>query len=84
MKFVIYELITPTCSVCKMIEKVIDNEMKKYPNVELKRLSALEGQGKALADKHNVKKVPMFIIDDELVDGSIPAFKKAMKEKYGA
>lgn len=64
----IVELVTPTCSVCKMItpgiKKCIEmHNSKTDDNIEYIVLDALT-VGAELAEKYNVKTVPVFIIND--------------------
>ena len=56
------ELTTPTCSVCKMIAPMVAKTVAEFPTDRFcyYNVNALEGQGKALADKHGVRSVPVF------------------------
>ncbi|MCQ2364361.1 MAG: thioredoxin family protein [Akkermansia sp.] len=63
----IVELTTPDCSVCKMIAPMVAKTVAEFPADKLSFFSvnALEGQGKALAEKHGVHRVPTFFFLNE-------------------
>lgn len=67
---------TATCTKCGMIEKMAS----KLEDVDLVKLDAVhDREGVQLASKFNIKAVPAFIVDDKLVEGTIPALKRALE-----
>lgn len=69
---------TATCTKCGMIEKMVG----KIEDIDLVKLDAVhDREGVQLASKFGIKSVPAFIVNDKLVDGTIPALKKALKNE---
>lgn len=76
MKKKVIMLKTSTCTRCPMIEKMAS----KIAGIELVKLDAVNDlEGMRLAKQYNVKSVPVFIVGDTMIEGTIPALKQAVK-----
>lgn len=69
----IIEIVTSTCSVCKMLKSMIEKTVELF-NINLEVYIADTEEGSAMAnkflEKYNIKSVPAFFFmkDDEVID----------------
>ena len=80
MKRTVYLLKTSTCGKCPFIIKQAEKIVGGLNDVELSIVDLTDGSDTAseFINKYNVKNVPKFVVDDKLVEGTIPAFKSAL------
>ena len=66
----------PWCNPCKLMNPIIDNIEKEYPNIEIVRINVDEDS--AMVDKYGIQTIPTYILEK---DGQIiNAVKGAMPE----
>lgn len=69
----------PWCNPCKLMNPVIDQIEKDYPDLEVVRINVDEDSG--MVDKYNIQTVPTYILindDNEIVsfvNGAMPKFR---------
>lgn len=79
MKAVVYILKTATCGKCPFVIKQAEKLLKDTAyDLFVVDLSDDSDLSKKFIEKYNVKSVPKFVVNDELVEGTIPALKKAL------
>ena len=75
-----YKLIdfwAPWCNPCKLMNPIIDEIEKEYPDLTIERINVDENT--ALVDKYGIQTVPTYILEK---DGEIVSAVKGAMPKY--
>lgn len=76
-KLVLLDFWAPWCNPCKLMNPVIDEIEKEFPNLKVERINVDENS--ALVDKYGIKTVPTYLLEK---DGEIVATVIGAMPKY--
>ena len=68
----------PWCNPCKLMNPIIDEIEKDYPDLEVVRINVDEDAG--MVNNYNIQTVPTYILIKD--DGEIASFVKGAMPKY--
>ena len=79
-RYVLLDFWADWCQPCKLMNPVLDEFEKEYPNIKLVKINVDEDS--AMVDKYNIATVPTYILmkeeDNEIVSfvhGAMPKYK---------
>ena len=78
MKRVLIDFYADWCTPCKIMEPIIDEIQKEYPDIEIKKIDA--DSDIDMVKKYNVAGIPTYILEEDgkvikSVKGAIPKYR---------
>lgn len=60
-------LFSPSCHICQKLAPSVDKYLEDHPGTPLEKVNVNSDKGKELANKHQIKGVPVAIINEDPV-----------------
>ena len=77
MKKVLIDFYADWCNPCKLMNPILDELKKEYPDLEIKKINVDEDS--AMVEKYGVQTIPTYILE---IDGKIEKSVKGAVPKY--